>query len=523
MRLILMDYYVEIAIRPIKSSINLTFSYPQWKFFSKNLLIDLNEMVSKVKLQHEDIVKYYYLQLEEIDKVYANFEMQIIETMHESKNNLKNFICGNKRLEDVQKSKREMELLINECFVDNDKDVNRYLKQYSHIYSEFNDFQKNLDVEELPSQNQIEDIIVNLNKELFDSLELCKNKLHAITMNQCFVMPKKRRESQCIKKVIEPFEFYNKIQQISTSKLDIKQLKEDNSKDMNFFSKKFKKFMFLNDDKEIALFGSASKIEIYDVNDLGKPKILVGHSDKVTTLAKINENRLASSGKDCIIIIWDLLTGKSSKVLRSHTKKVNAVLQISPTILLSGGDDGSIIIWDLSKSEEAANIRTINLPNKAKINNMIIIDNNHLAVAALGKIYICNIDDGKFDKALPVDDPKTKHLLLADNNEVLISAGNRGCIKFWQWKTGVCYQTIVVRCNKITKMVLFDQKTMLVSSEDGYLMFIKTDGGKFLRKIENVTIEYSDLIILQNGTLVTCTTANYSPMTGVYKLCFWTN
>ncbi len=71
--------------------------------------------------------------------------------------------------------------------------------------------------------------------------------------------------------------------------------------------------------------------------------------------------RLATSGADNSVTLWDVATGKAIRVLRGHTDVVFAVV-FSPdgSLIATGSKDTTIRIWDVSTEAERSHATGIN-------------------------------------------------------------------------------------------------------------------------------------------------------------------
>ncbi len=81
-------------------------------------------------------------------------------------------------------------------------------------------------------------------------------------------------------------------------------------------------------------------------------KVLRGHTDEIFAIAfHPTERRLASSGRDRLIRIWDLDCGKVMTSLKGHKSYVWS-LAYSPDgeTLVSGGGDTSVRLWSTRSS-----------------------------------------------------------------------------------------------------------------------------------------------------------------------------
>ena len=76
---------------------------------------------------------------------------------------------------------------------------------------------------------------------------------------------------------------------------------------------------------------------------------LRGHTNDVYCVKEINKEKLCSSSKDTLILIWNLKDYTCLQKLQGHTKGVGSILPYSDTILLSGSSDCKINIWDITQ------------------------------------------------------------------------------------------------------------------------------------------------------------------------------
>ena len=82
---------------------------------------------------------------------------------------------------------------------------------------------------------------------------------------------------------------------------------------------------------------------------------LKGHSDTVTCLEVIDENRLASGSKDTTVKLWNTTIYKCVRTLKGHVNKVNCLQKLCDNAMASGSI-GEIRLWNL---DSGACIRTL--------------------------------------------------------------------------------------------------------------------------------------------------------------------
>ncbi|OUL34354.1 ribosome assembly protein 4, partial [Nostoc sp. T09] len=102
--------------------------------------------------------------------------------------------------------------------------------------------------------------------------------------------------------------------------------------------------VFSPDGQKLASSGLDNTIKIWDITTGKAIKTLAGHSSVVFSP---DGQKLASGSGDNTIKIWDIATGKAIKTLSGHSSAVNSVV-FSPDgqKLASGSGDNTIKIWD---------------------------------------------------------------------------------------------------------------------------------------------------------------------------------
>jgi WD40 repeat protein/tetratricopeptide (TPR) repeat protein len=103
--------------------------------------------------------------------------------------------------------------------------------------------------------------------------------------------------------------------------------------------------------------GASRAVSIWDVKT-GRVTALTGHGNPVRALSwSPDGQRLATSGYNFTVRLWDPSTGRQVHTLRGHTQVVSA-LSWSPDSrrLASAGDDSAVKVWDANKGREIASL-----------------------------------------------------------------------------------------------------------------------------------------------------------------------
>lgn len=152
--------------------------------------------------------------------------------------------------------------------------------------------------------------------------------------------------------------------------------------------------------------------------------VQTGHSSAIRSLQFSHDGkRLATSGSDSRIVIWDIVTGKQYQSMIGHQAQVNDVsFHPDGMRLASASDDGKVIVWDLATAEA---LKTFEFPGKVR-SVWFSPDGKKLAVAA-GRMFLVDMDSGT-PADLQQPDGEYRAVTISDNGE-LIAFGNQKRVK----------------------------------------------------------------------------------------------
>jgi WD40 repeat protein len=97
------------------------------------------------------------------------------------------------------------------------------------------------------------------------------------------------------------------------------------------------------------LFATGDKkgyIKIYDPQKLFECiQDWQGHTDWVTALVKLKDDKICSGGRDKIIQIWDIKTKQNLLTLQGHPSTIIGLDITNHDYIISGGAEGLIKVW----------------------------------------------------------------------------------------------------------------------------------------------------------------------------------
>ncbi|XP_015175993.1 PREDICTED: transducin beta-like protein 3 isoform X2 [Polistes dominula] len=167
--------------------------------------------------------------------------------------------------------------------------------------------------------------------------------------------------------------------------------------------------------KENLLFGAGDDTKIYGWDsDTGQQKILLkGHISKVTSLSfHVNGINLVSSGRDRVIILWDITTATAIRTLAVYEVIEGAFIVPYNTSLLSNvikpeadsiyvataGEKGLVTLWDITKCKQIytqeSSLITASKENGLSITHLLYNEaiNNFAVVSADHNIIIYSME-----------------------------------------------------------------------------------------------------------------------------------
>ena len=102
------------------------------------------------------------------------------------------------------------------------------------------------------------------------------------------------------------------------------------------------------DSNRIACTGYDRLVRVWDLNSGEYTLVLEGHTDWVTSVCAIDGNRIASGGLDMTVRVWNLNSGENTHTLTEHTGWAYSVCKIDTNRIASAGRDRTVCVYDLN-------------------------------------------------------------------------------------------------------------------------------------------------------------------------------
>ena len=192
---------------------------------------------------------------------------------------------------------------------------------------------------------------------------------------------------------------------------------------------------------DLLISGSSDKtLCVWNLENGQCQKILMGHTDGVTSVALLPGNRCISGSKDRTMRVWDLETGVCRYVMEGHRGQVNALsITAKGKWVISGSSDCCLKLWELDTGNL---IRTFEghpaYFNRDGINSLIRSSNSEFAYhdfnynLAHGVTY-----DNQNNRFFGHADAVTA-IASDGNGKIIVSGSSDNTLRLWDPATEKC-------------------------------------------------------------------------------------
>lgn len=192
-------------------------------------------------------------------------------------------------------------------------------------------------------------------------------------------------------------------------------------------------------------------IKIYDLKNKEEIIFKDHHTNIITTILPLTNNRLITGSYDFTLKIWDIETGCCLNTFTGHMGKITALAALDNELVISGSADNTLKIWDL-KTGQCIKILT---GHAGPINAVANIPNDNSFGELAGQI-VSSSGDGtiKFWSVNSVARPDLKKInLILDN-----------LLNYCQQNKGFSINNLLIK-NVILKEVIYNKLILLFKAK----------------------------------------------------------
>lgn len=180
------------------------------------------------------------------------------------------------------------------------------------------------------------------------------------------------------------------------------------------------------------------------MRSLAKPRALYtkkfGHTEWVTCVTYLHDNRIVSGGMDSKLCLWDA-TGVKCEDLMGHSGSLSAVQCLDKDTVISAGYDKTVRVWNVhrqtsSRQREQSCIKAGSAPI---LDMSILADGSSIVVGDRdGSVHLLDAAEGKVVRKLPSAHRGHTTVVLGskdasavDGGHCFFSGGQDGLVKVW--------------------------------------------------------------------------------------------
>ncbi len=192
---------------------------------------------------------------------------------------------------------------------------------------------------------------------------------------------------------------------------------------------------FFPDNTKLATSGSDSIVKVWDVLSGKQIKALHSNSGAIWSVAISPDSRfIASAGEAQIVKVWDTFNWREVKTLKGHRDSVHAVA-FSPdgNMIATASKDMTVKLWDIKTGRD---LLTLSHPNFVQC-LAFSRDGNLLATGSMDfHIRLWETATGKELKAIKAHSRAVFSLDFSPDGKLLMSGAGDFSVKFWDVATG---------------------------------------------------------------------------------------
>lgn len=222
---------------------------------------------------------------------------------------------------------------------------------------------------------------------------------------------------------------------------------------------------------------------------------LSGHTNCVTSLAVLSNERLASGSLDNLIKIWNVTTGKCEITLSGHTNYVSSIRMLSNGQLVSGSWDQTIKLWDISTGKCEATISE----HLSKVNVLTVLPDGRLAIGGFdGSIKLFNVSTQNYEETLTGHTSGVYSLIVLPDGRLASGSGDHS-IKIWNVVTGQCEATLRGHTDFINALTVLPDGRLVSGALDRLIKFWNVTTEQCEATLSEHTGLITSLIVLFDG------------------------
>lgn len=262
----------------------------------------------------------------------------------------------------------------------------------------------------------------------------------------------------------------------------------------------------LSSDGQVAVFGSAGSVQIWEIHTGRCLQNLQGHTGNINTIC-LHEQRqwVASGSNDNTIRLWDISSGQCLRIFQGHTNDVLSV-QISTDghFIVSAGRDGMIRTWDTTTGRC---LRVIDgAPGRQGVHRWMY----RVSISAHGQllltagqdftIRIWDLHSGRCLRVIEDHNGIVTSIHVSSDGRYAVSGSSDNTIRVWEVTTGRCLRVIKVNLGLFHDVAMTPEGHWIVSGNAQHQVQLwESSSGRCLCTLQDHSKAVDSVAISANG------------------------
>eukprot|EP00026_Physarum_polycephalum_P007557 Phypoly_transcript_07620.p1 GENE.Phypoly_transcript_07620~~Phypoly_transcript_07620.p1 ORF type:complete len:472 (+),score=33.99 Phypoly_transcript_07620:72-1487(+) len=206
-------------------------------------------------------------------------------------------------------------------------------------------------------------------------------------------------------------------------------------------------------------------------NTINELQILIGHSDIVRIVLKLDECRIASASDDATINIWNYNTGEKLLTLLGHKMPITCLLLLDRNSLISGSSDRTIRMWDLTNGV----CTRVLTQHQGSIRALCMLPKGMFCSGANDRQLCVWSLDGELVSRIERQEEENLHCLICVSNEWVVTSSNSQFLLAYHIESQQPFKILVYHRESVQCLVRISDKFFASASLDGCLVVWHTD------------------------------------------------
>ncbi|MDO8954726.1 MAG: protein kinase [Gammaproteobacteria bacterium] len=266
-----------------------------------------------------------------------------------------------------------------------------------------------------------------------------------------------------------------------------------------------------------------NRIETLDMGTIGFKGLatLSGHMDRVRSLIKLSDGRLASGSEDDTIRLWNVSSGECEATLLGHEYGVFSLTELSDGRLASGSGDRTIRLWNVSSGKCEATL----WGHKDGVRSLTVLSDGRLASGSWDNtIRLWNVSSGACEATLSGHYGVVNSLTeLSDGR--LASGSYDKTIRLWNVSSGECEVTLSGHYSAVMSLTVLSDGRLASGSGDRTIRLWNVSSGKCEATLSGHKYDVTSLTVLSDGRLASgsrdCTIRLWNVSSGECEATLW--